>query len=754
LSTRVEFALSMRRIAALPREWSANVRGDAMGGVLAAVVTLPLAIGFGILAFAPLGESYLTAGILAGLYGAIFTGLVAIVGGANTTAIYVPRSLVAFMIGSVALHTIAESSAPLMYADPWFPVAALLITMALAGLVQLVFGVAGFGALMKFIPSPVMAGFQNAAALLILYSQLHVMLGLPKRLPAAEILFALPEAKLLNLLLGLATMLAIWHGARIARRVPPALTGLAVGTMLYYLLVAMGLERFLGPVIGRTPVVLLDGTYVAEIMRFAAQPGFLELLPSLAAAGFSVAVVASLDVLICARILEGLTGRRTDGNRELRNIGAANLVTPLMGGLAGAISLSSSTASFKGGARSTLSALVHSVVILAAVVLLPPLLGRLPLIVVGALLCVTALQLVDRWTLRLAAKILRREALDWRRAALDLVVIALVTVIAVVGDIVSAVLVGVGIAVAFFVLRMSRSVIRREYHADAVHSRRTRDEADMTVLGSQGGRILVLELEGPLFFGSAEMLAKRMELASRSGAQCVILDFKRVNEIDSTGALFLAQSNDRIRQVGRVLLLAGAGETRSTEAALRDAGVLAAIGRERVFADVDHALEWAEDQLIADAGALRADGEFPFERMDLVRGFEAHELEEFRAALEQRTYGKGDFLVQEGEDGDELYILAKGSASVHLRLPGHARRERIITFSAGTAFGEFALLDRETRSASVVADEEVACYVLSRETFDRLARERKDIAVKLLTNLGRELSLRLRRANRMLAQID
>ena len=125
--------------------------------------------------------------------------------GANTVAIYAPRSLVAFMVGSVALHSIAESNAALLHADPWFAVCALLLTMSFAGLVQLAFGWAGFGALMKFIPSPVMAGFQNAAALLILYSQLHVLLGLPKRLAPLELMSGLSQMRPLNLSVGVAT---------------------------------------------------------------------------------------------------------------------------------------------------------------------------------------------------------------------------------------------------------------------------------------------------------------------------------------------------------------------------------------------------------------------------------------------------------------------------------------------------------------------------------------------------------------------
>lgn len=744
-----------RRLGRVPPGWTGNVRADAVGGFLAAIVSLPLSVGFGILAFAPLGERYLSSGIVAGLYGAIFLGLVAIVCGARTVAIYAPRSLVAFMIASVALHSIAESDSPLLAgADPVVLVSALLLTLSLAGLLQLVFGAIGFGSLMKFIPSPVMAGFQNAAAILILYSQVHVMLGLPTRVGPANLAAALPAAKPLNLVLGVLTVLVIWHGTKISRRLPPAVLGLIFGMLAYYLLVWLGFGAALGPVIGPMPFLLPDGTQLGQIIALTAMPGFTDLLPSLLAAALSVAVVASLDVLICAKIVETLSGQRTEGNAELRRIGLANLLTPLMGGLAGAISIGASGANFRGGARSSLSVLVHSLVILLIVVLLPPLFARLPIVVVGAILTVIAIQLFDAWTLQLASKVVGRQAVDWRRVALDLAVIVAVTAIAVIGDIVSAVLLGVGVAVAFFVLRMSRSIIRREYRCGAIHSRRTRGEQDSAILAEHGDGIVVIELEGPLFFGSAETLAARVDAARVEGGRYMILDFRRVNEVDSTAARLIVQAQDRMKSRGQTLLLAGADTNRRAAAALRDAGVFAALTRERVFPDVDHAIEWAEDDLIAvTVGKARSGGEYPFERMDLTRGFGASELAGFREVLDRRTYAEGDVLVREGDEGNELFILASGSASVNMRLPGHAHAERLVTFSPGTAFGEFALLDRETRSATITADEEVVCYVLARERFEELTRTRHAIAVKLLTNLGRELSLRLRRANRMIAQL-
>jgi sulfate permease, SulP family len=123
-----------------------------------------------------------------------------------------------------------------------------------------------------------------------------------------------------------------------------------------------------------------------------------------------------------------------------------------------------------------------------------------------------------------------------------------------------------------------------------------------------------------------------------------------------------------------------------------------------------------------------------------------------RDTLTRRAYSKGDLVFREGETSDELYVIAKGSASVRLHL-GAGSETRLITFSPGTIFGELALLDQEARSASVEADDELVCYVLTRERFDELTRRHPAIAIKVLTNLGRELSSRLRRANRTIYQL-
>src|SRR5258705_2197196 len=126
-----------RIFAVFPGNWKSNLRGDLTGGLVAAVVTIPMSIGFGLLAFAPFGGRFLPIGILTGLYGAFFLGLAALLLGARTVTIYAPRSLIAFMIGSIAMQGFAKPPAgPLGQLEPYYLAGALLATLSLAGLIQ------------------------------------------------------------------------------------------------------------------------------------------------------------------------------------------------------------------------------------------------------------------------------------------------------------------------------------------------------------------------------------------------------------------------------------------------------------------------------------------------------------------------------------------------------------------------------------------------------------------------------------------
>jgi sulfate permease, SulP family len=735
--------------------WLRHLRGDVMGGATAALLTIPVSMGYGLLALSPLGESYVSTAVLAGLYAPVAGCLIAVLLGANTTMIYSPRSIVTFLIGAIILHNLVNSSVPaLRGASPSTLLAMCFLLVFVAGGFQALFGLLRFGNLVKYIPAPVIAGFQNAAAILIFCSQLNAMFGFKHAVPVLSIPLNLDAAQPLTLVVGVITCTLILRGARITKLVPPTILGLLGGVATYYLFVLLGLRQHLGPVIGPIPTAVPAPHFLFEFGHIVVDPQFMQVAPLLVAGAASLAIVASLDGLLCARLVESDSGRRIQGNRELMRLGIGNMVSASFGGIANGINLGSSFANHRTGARTPFSLVVHSGVILLAVVAFTSVIDYLPRVVIAAMLVAVAIQLVDRWTIQIVRKLVARDLTSAQSMLLDLLIIVIVAVVAVALDIVVAVVIGVAVTIMFFLFRMSKSVIRRSYRCDVVHSRKTREPALMNVLTEHGARILVLELEGPVFFGTAENLAAYLESAWADNVSYLILDVKRVNEIDSTGAKVLLLAHDRLTKEGKYLLLSSVPEQPPIANFLKDMGVTAALTRSRIFPDVDRAIEWAEEHLILSRlGDMEAGTEFPFARLDVFANMSEEELAIVKASLSRRVYGAGEVVFHEGDTSDELYTIAKGSASVRLRLSGSDRETRLITFSPGTVFGEVALLDREARSATVEADEELVCYVLTRSSFEMLTTEHPAVAIKLLTNLGREISGRLRRANRTIYQL-
>jgi anti-anti-sigma factor len=733
---------------------TSHLKGDLAGGVTAAILTIPVSMGYGILSLASLGDQYVSYGLLAGLISAIVVPLTAVLLGADSAMMYAPRSIVAFLIGSIVAHSVARAQLPSR--DPMQVLSLAFLIVFVAGFIQTLFGRFRLGGLVQYIPSPVMAGFQNAAALLILLSQVDTILGFRQHVPVPQILQHLDAVRPLTLLVGGLTALAMAQAGRLTKRIPPPILGVLVGSGLYYGLVAAGYgPAALGATVGALPSVIPTPAYVMGFATALTSAATWPLLPALLTGAASLAIVASLDGLLCAKTVEGVTRQKIRGSRELLRLGIGNMLAACFGGISSGVNLGASFANYKTGARGSLSVLVSAIAILLALLFLSPVIALIPRAVIAGLLVVVALQLFDRWSLRIARQMLTGHVVYRKSMAIDMLVIVLVATVAIAANLVAAVAIGVGVAILSFLFRMSRSAIRRQYHADHVRSRRTRDPALMDRLLARGREVLVFELEGPIFFGTAEELADRVDAALAHGVTVVILDLKRVNEIDSTGARILLQIHDRVVSRHGELLVSHAPAAGRIAAFLRDMGVTAALGPGRLFDDTDRALEAAEDRLVAgEPDAPRTTEEFPLERLDVLAGFDDGERAVLAEHLSRRTYPKGAIVFSQGDKSRELFIIASGAASVRIHLAGGHRENRLATFSAGTVFGEVALLDEEPRSATIQADEDLVCSVLTETAFETLTREHQAIAIKLLANVGRELSRRLRRANATIHQLE
>jgi hypothetical protein len=227
---------------------------------------------------------------------------------------------------------------------------------------------------------------------------------------------------------------------------------------------------------------------------------------------------------------------------------------------------------------------------------------------------------------------------------------------------------------------------------------------------------------------------------------------RRVTEVDATGARVLADIHAILNGKNRHLALALAKNT-ETAARLAEAGVLETIGADRIFEDIDRAIEWAEDDVIRINTAVCKGDEVALEDVELLTALTSSEIETIKNYTQRKTFESGKIIFSEGEVGKELFIVTKGHASAYLNQPD-GRNIRLATFAPGSVFGELAILDAGPRSASLVADDEVTCYVLSEPQFATLANDAPNVAIKLLSGLGRELSKRLRRANRTIQQLE
>jgi anti-anti-sigma regulatory factor len=374
----------------------------------------------------------------------------------------------------------------------------------------------------------------------------------------------------------------------------------------------------------------------------------------------------------------------------------------------------------------------------------------IPRAVLSALIMVVAIQHIDPWTKELTARLFKPGTPQRSAIMLDLGVAMFVSVLSIAINVVPAVFVGIVLAIALFVIRMSRSNIRRMYRCDSIRSRRSRDAAEMATLRAHGASILVVELQGALFFGSAERLAQIVDRETvqeaTQPASTVLLDLRRITEIDATGARIVADIDASLTGKGLKLALVLSNRT---ETAARIAEVFHA--QERVFPDVDRAIEWAEDAVLRGNSSGSVE-EVPLDRVPLLRDFTSGQIERLRPRLEPMTWKAGSVVFRQGDPGSALFLLTRGRASVYL--PHDDRGIRLMTFGPGAVFGELAILDGGPRSATVTADEELKGFGLSDVSFAALREREPEIAIRLLAALGRELSVRLRYANLTIQQLE
>jgi len=297
--------------------------------------------------------------------------------------------------------------------------------------------------------------------------------------------------------------------------------------------------------------------------------------------------------------------------------------------------------------------------------------------------------------------------------------------------------------------------IRAHYSGAVLGSRAERSEAETAVLEAHGGGVRVFELKGRLSFGSIELLVREIGAPRRGRVELNVIDLQRVTAVDDAAGLLLADACEGWSGEERHLAFTAASHLEDFRRHLLDRlrDKLPAPRLELLFrfADTEAGLEWAENAILQAEGCARDPmSEVPLERQELLQKFSATELAALQPLLEPARFTAGESILRaEQGPGGRLYFLVSGKVNVSLPAENGEPRLRLSVLWPGSAFGEVAVLDPETRSADVVADTAVHCLLLKMEDLRRLpAQQAGAIQLKLTQGLARLLARRLRRVNR------
>ncbi len=504
----------MRLAELRPRLDTRNLRGDLFGGVTAAIVALPLALAFGVAS---------GAGPVAGLYGAIFAGFfAALLGGtpAQVTGPTGPMTVVA---------------AAIFTAHAGNPAIAFTIIM-LSGLLQLLFGWLRFGRYINLVPYPVISGFLSGIGVIIIVMQLDPLLGHPAQATVGNALSVLPA--------GLAQ--PIWHAVlagalalgaclflprRITEVVPATLIALVLGT---------------AAVAVWWPEAPLLGTIPSALPSFQLPVLNLQLLNETLPPALVLAGLGSIDSLLTSLVADNATRTFHDSDRELVGQGIGNFMAGLAGGIPSAGATIRTLVNIRSGGRTSISGMTHAVVLLGIALGLGPLAAHIPHAVLAGILIKVGIDVIDWPYLR------RSPRMPISATACMMTVLALTVFV----DVITAVAVGTVMASLILVSELAEL---QDHSIRAIDSH----EGGSDILSPQDkqrflalkGRALLLHLSGPMSFGAATTMTRRVAMAAE--APVLLLDLQDVTILDVSAALALEALLQRASARGQQVLACG-----------------------------------------------------------------------------------------------------------------------------------------------------------------------------------------------------
>lgn len=538
---------------AIGEAWKAGLLGrehwlrNLVSGVIVGVVALPLAMAFAIASGVKPEQ---------GIYTAIIGGLlVSLFGGSRLQIAGPTGAFIVILAGVTAKHGVDG----------------LQIATMMAGVMLLLLGMARLGAIIKFIPDPVIVGFTAGIGVIIWVGQWKDFFGLPKisgehfHEKIWHLLQALPDLHMATTLLAVLSLLLVTTASRIPglKRVPGPLVAMAVATAIQSTFHFEGVAT-IGSAFGGIPQGL-PALSLPEIT--------LSRVIDLIGPAFTIAMLGAIESLLSAMVADGMAGTKHDSNQELIGQGVANLVTPLFGGFAATGAIARTATNIRNGGTSPLAGITHAVTLVLIILFLAPLASNIPLCALAAILFVVAYNMSE-------LKHFKRMVQRAPRA--DVAILLITFSLTVFSDLVIAVNIGVILAMLHFMRRMASSV---EVQQVIEHELEEELRANGHTRLPPG--TLIYTIEGPLFFGAAETF-ERVLAQTHTDPRLLIIRLKRVPFMDITGLQVLEEVIQQLHKRNIVVKLCEANTKVLHK--LDRVGILQEIGTEHYHADFNTAL--------------------------------------------------------------------------------------------------------------------------------------------------------------------
>lgn len=500
----------------------ADLRGDVVAGTTTAVMLVPQAMAYALLAGLPP-----IMGVYAALVPGVFYALLGTSRQLSVGPVAMDSLLVAATVGSIAATGTEQ-----------YLTAAILLA-ALVGLVQLLMGTLRLGFLVNFLSTPVVSGFTSAAALVIGFSQVQHLLGVTVEGSAnfvhliRGIAAAMPEVNWVTASIGLGSIVTLILVKSASPRAPAALLAVTLGALVVYFA-------------GMKDEVAVVGAVPAGLPSPSLPAGTLDLLVALLPGAVTIAFVSFMESISVAKVYARSQKYQLSPNRELIALGASNMAGALFHGYPVAGGFSRTAVNAAAGARTPVAALVTSAVVALSLMFLTPLFFYMPKATLAAIIVTAVVGLIDVRQVEHLKRVKRS----------DLVLLVVTFLATLLLGIVHGIFVGVGVSLLWFVVRTTRphlAVLGR-----VPGTQLFRNVARVNGLITYEG-VLILRMDAQFYFGNVAFLRDALERTERqmkSPLRAVILDASAINQLDSSAEAALSDMWQEYRDRGVQLVLA------------------------------------------------------------------------------------------------------------------------------------------------------------------------------------------------------